>query len=43
MSEKNELTELTLVTPRLSYDVLFPSPTNPRRHFEEAPLKELSG
>ncbi len=29
-------------TTRLNYDLLFPSPTNPRRHFEEGPLKELS-
>jgi ParB/RepB/Spo0J family partition protein len=42
MSETNE-TPVTLTgAMRLNYDVLFASPTNPRRHFDEAALKELS-
>ncbi len=38
------MTELTALTEavRLEYERLFASPTNPRRHFEEGPLNELS-
>lgn len=42
MSEKNDATNVPLSgAQRLNYDLLFASPTNPRRHFDEAAIHEL--